>query len=184
MVWLRLLRVFLGLCTICSVLVFIGSFWPSGKLRVGSVGTVFVRGVVCVINVPPGDYDRAWVEGGIGDVAENAQMADFFRQKGQGRTGAFFLNLTIPDWIHIDSPFGMGKSFVAVFIPLWIPTAIIAGAWLLLRWRVPPRFHGGLCEKCGYDIRPLGRDATCPECGWSRIANEDSQVLQNEKPTG
>lgn len=51
-----------------------------------------------------------------------------------------------------------------VFIPLWIPAALLALATAYLFWRDRRRTPPGHCWVCGYDLTG-NTSGTCPECG-------------------
>jgi hypothetical protein len=54
----------------------------------------------------------------------------------------------------------------AIRVPLWVPglagAAFAVGITLYIRHRVQVRREGGLCVRCGYDLR--GSTERCPEC--------------------
>jgi len=62
-----------------------------------------------------------------------------------------------PQWPRLSDP-RLG------FVPLWIPTVVLAIAtaflWRLDRRRTPP----GHCQKCGYNLTG-NVSGVCPECG-------------------
>jgi hypothetical protein len=63
----------------------------------------------------------------------------------------------------------MGQG-VVLDLPLWVPTAVMAGL-TALGWRfdclVRRRARLNLCPKCNYDRAGIAGDAKCPECGGS-----------------
>lgn len=62
-----------------------------------------------------------------------------------------------------------GIHELVLIAPLWIPTVLVAAAWLALpfasrRRRRRLRRKRGLCVKCGYDLQG-NESGVCPECG-------------------
>jgi hypothetical protein len=49
-------------------------------------------------------------------------------------------------------------------LPLWMPTALFAFAYVALRLMGTRRLKAGACPECGYDIG-LENPKVCPECG-------------------
>lgn len=58
------------------------------------------------------------------------------------------------------------QPFMAMLVP-----AIIAAAMWWRRWRRVPSGH---CARCRYDLRGLGPDTACPECGASPPSRSNS----------
>ena len=54
---------------------------------------------------------------------------------------------------------------LAIGVPLWIPTLLIATPTALLWWRDRRGFGRACCPRCGYDLAGLAKGAPCPECG-------------------
>jgi hypothetical protein len=63
----------------------------------------------------------------------------------------------------------------SVFLPLWIPFAIVvaptAVLWYVDRRRIP----AGHCQKCGYDLTG-NVSGVCPECGTALPRNESASA--------
>ena len=62
-----------------------------------------------------------------------------------------------------------GLSRALLIIPIWVPIALAAAAWLTLRWRDRCYSYRGWCYRCDYDCRDIPTTAPCPECGRERI---------------
>jgi hypothetical protein len=107
------------------------------------------------------------------------------RQPGTGITGVDFTDGGVEVWTFGDN-FGSIKPGISaefswrypprwgwwvecgdgIFVPLWIPTVLLAAptSWLWYR-RLRYRFGPGRCPKCGYDRVGLAAEVACPECG-------------------
>ncbi|MFT3687075.1 MAG: hypothetical protein QM783_19490 [Phycisphaerales bacterium] len=67
-------------------------------------------------------------------------------------------------WFRNVQPKGSNTFFAA---PLWAPAVVSAACGALLV-RIGRQRPAGVCTRCGYDLRGLGKRAACPECGEGR----------------
>ncbi len=77
----------------------------------------------------------------------------------------------VPRLIGLCAQSGTGPTVASIF-GLVVPVALVGlGVYLWLGWRHEERRAGGLCPRCGYDLRGSGGSGrVCPECGWKRQA--------------
>jgi hypothetical protein len=70
------------------------------------------------------------------------------------------------NWSFAGIEYGSFNSGWNVWLPWWLPTALLFIAPMLWTWRVwrnARRHTGGVCPICGYDLRATPDQ--CPECG-------------------
>jgi len=80
----------------------------------------------------------------------------------------------------MSTPLVPYRSVSVPWYYLFVPLAILPGAWAIAWWRRRELRRPGLCKVCGYDMRATpGR---CPECGTRVIPNDASRPEQGAEP--
>lgn len=133
-----------------------------------------------------GRWEVGWTfKDGRKGITPGADQGRFFLFRGTGfgpREGFWIRDRTDPahaangpyrmQWlpaVESGSWPSIGASHHIIYVPLYMPAAL-TGSLAYLAWRWPRRRdRGGVCKKCGYDLRGLNGDGCgkpiCPECG-------------------
>jgi hypothetical protein len=161
------------LLCVTTAVVWIRSYWVSDAVMFanasGERGTQSLSGtwVFVETNVPHRRPSLRWdrFDTALTSVWENGSSPSLPNRLGFGYRSSVFptANLQVP---NLDPDVVLPRVIETrmVLIPLWLPAALFAvlPAARLYR-RIRPRYAGGLCPTCGYDLR--ASEGRCPECG-------------------
>ena len=157
----RLLACLSLLIAVALLVLFIRSFWRNDSLFIerGPHGyfVASARGRVGVIEVSGSWHPRRFHYASY-EQTDSAVLTTIAKS---GDTKNLWILLSGDG--NLRSNFGKSRWIAFPYLTPLVPCAALPAIMLGRAWRRRKRLRGGLCARCGYDLR--ASQGRCPECG-------------------